>query len=339
MSDCFFYYRLPGQGKVEGYRSGNFGEGFWPKTFIIAPFDTIRHPVIHIPAAEAGSLDSLNALASKALRKESSETQKEKESLRSTSREEHSTMIESVKEDIAKGNLEKCVISRAICIDGSLDVKATFKMLCKAYPHAYVFCYYTPITGLWMGASPELLLTCEGNTYRTVALAGTMEAESKEEWDEKNISEQRVVRDYIVQTFRTNGLETTRGETKTVFAGPVKHLRTEIIGKSRTMEQDGFQIALDLSPTPALSGYPKARAIEKISQLEKHDRSYYGGFVGMAKTERDCSFYVNLRSMRIFNDRYVLYCGGGIMKDSKAGIEWEETENKSLTLINSIIKI
>jgi isochorismate synthase len=46
--------------------------------------------------------------------------------------------------------------------------------------------------------------------------------------------------------------------------------------------------------------------------------------------------FVNLRCMQVFPTQFALYLGGGIMADSDPSKEWEETELKSMTLLNVI---
>lgn len=336
MSVNFYFYRLPGQSEVIGYRSETYGEGFSPKAFIIAPFDLALHPVINIPGNLRIDQELLGSLAEKALKEQASSTLQTGKNDLSTSREEHSSMILSIKQEIEHGNLKKCVISRTIGYSGEIDVEATFHNLCHAYPNAFVFCYYCGATGLWMGASPELLLECKDNEFSTVALAGTKETGASSEWDVKNKEEQRLVRDYIIDTFRKSGILTQESKTESFVAGPVSHLITRITGTPADSRFDGFDLALNLSPTPALSGHPKDRSIKKIKAIERHDREYYGGFAGPAESNKDFRFYVNLRSMKIYPHGYVLYSGGGIMKDSDIDEEWEETEKKSRTLIEHI---
>lgn len=335
MSVNFFYYRLPGCDNVRGYKSKECGRGFSSDAFVIVPFDYQIHPIIHIPAEEIIDIGSLGDLADKAFGEEKESPCTDYSGI-STRRKEHAAMIESVIGDIKQGKLNKCVISRVIGKEGSIDVRATFENLCRRLPDAYVFCYYSPLTGLWMGASPELLLECDKETYRTVALAGTKKTGDKEDWDDKNREEQCVVKDFITAIFRNFGLSVKESQTTTLAAGPVSHLITRISGQPVSSTNEGFRLALSLSPTPALSGYPQQTALMKIAATERHDRECYGGFIGMVKDEGDFAFYVNLRSMNIQETGYVIYCGGGIMKESETDREWEETENKSRTLLQHI---
>jgi isochorismate synthase len=82
-----------------------------------------------------------------------------------------------------------------------------------------------------------------------------------------------------------------------------------------------------------VGGYPKNAALKMIDELEPHDRSYYTGVIGFLRGNGDADLFVNLRCMRISGNTADLFVGGGIMPDSNAEKEWEETELKSQTLL------
>ena len=93
-----------------------------------------------------------------------------------------------------------------------------------------------------------------------------------------------------------------------------------------------------LHPGPAISGYPKSTAIEKIEEIEAHDRELYTGYLGPLNIEGESSLFINLRCMKVYRDSYDLFVGGGLTKDSDAHSEWEETELKAKTLLNILNK-
>lgn len=334
----FYFYRLPGQEQINGSKSSRISTDQSIRGFMIVPFDKNNFETYIIPAEQPITINELPELASQ-IEEDSSQTASSFFPSRSTSLEEYNEMIKETVTAIGKGHLEKCVISRAIIKPIKLDVASTFLNLCKEYPSAYVFCFYTSATGLWMGASPEVLLNKSGKHLTTMALAGTQPADSNEEWDDKNIEEHNVVLRYIVEKFKELSADPKSGPTYTVKAGPVKHLRTDITGFSETLSlPTALKLATNLSPTPALSGFPKEKAILHIENTEPHTRANYGGFVGEITENGDFSFYVNLRSMLIKKDGVCIFSGGGIMGDSDCAKEWEETERKSRTLLNCIVE-
>lgn len=257
----------------------------------------------------------------------------------STSRMTHRKMVEEITNDIKSGKLSKCVAARAIVKNGNVDISATFHALCSRLPDAFVFAFSTDRTGTWMGASPEVLLTKRGNEYCSYALAGTRLVGTIAAWDEKNINEQRVVAAYLESVLREAGLKVVTEGPVTREAGPVEHILSLIRGYDLSGHvTDPLRLACLISPTPALSGFPRETALGLISQLEDFDRGCYGGFCGLSDPSMSAlTLYVNIRSMRIEPDRYCLFAGGGIMADSDPDEEWAETERKVATLEASII--
>lgn len=226
----------------------------------------------------------------------------------------------------------KVVYSRVITLNRNIEVHEFYKRLVTEYTQAFVFCLYSSVSGLWIGATPELLLRTTDSDIFTMALAGTRIRGEKKEWDNKNINEQNIVTEYISNVFESNGLIIENKVTYTKTAGPIEHICTEI-SASKILNLNIEKLLSELSPTPALCGYPKDYALKKIKESEKHSRRYYGGYIG-PKVGNSMSLYVNLRSMECGKDIVTLYVGGGITNQSEIEKEWIETENKSRTLLN-----
>jgi isochorismate synthase len=116
----------------------------------------------------------------------------------------------------------------------------------------------------------------------------------------------------------------------------VKHLRTDF---SFTFnEQSIDEVIRGLHPTPAVSGLPQNLSLEVIRQIEPHNREFYSGFIGEIDNQ-NASIFVNLRCCQISRGKIYLYIGGGYTVDSNPEMEWEETENKSRTILDLIQKL
>lgn len=241
----------------------------------------------------------------------------------------------------------KTVFSRVIegrC--GGLDIASVAERLFSEFPATFRHVYYTPETGLWIGATPELLLSYDDESarLRTVAFAGTRISlprtplavtASGEEWldadgwDDKNLREHRFVLDYITDALSSLGLDCEVSEPMSVRYGKIEHLCHRI---SAPASPEIVEKALDLiNPTPALCGFPKEDAIADIARGEAHPRDCYGGFVGVADSG---SFraYVNLRCAAVAGETFRIYGGGGITGDSCAEEEYAETVSKTAKL-------
>lgn len=240
---------------------------------------------------------------------------------------------------IQQGRFEKLVTSRKeeVAIEEEDRVNIYQKLL-YTYPMAYRYCFYHPDSGLWMGASPEQLLNVENKTLHTVALAGTQLYKEGEEavWENKEKEEQYFVTDYIIGSLKEYTSDIRRTEPYTFRAGNIVHIKTDI--SAELISTDSLKgIVNALHPTPAVCGLPKQQAKEFLLTNEGYDREYYSGFLGevnidLATGQPKTDLFVNLRCMKIVNNKAHLYIGCGITKDSNPEKEFIETVNKSVTM-------
>lgn len=253
----------------------------------------------------------------------------------------YSKLFSSFHNRLSKGQFEKIVLARksVLLTEDPLSLENLFIEACRLYPSMFVTLFSTRKSGLWLLATPEVLLEGEGRDWKTVALAGTMKKEkgaSKymlEGWSEKNISEQKYVDSYIKESL---GRFTEQVEVKGPYeiqAGELSHIRTDF---SFRLENNGIlgELLGDLHPTPAVCGIPKADTMDFIIKNEASSRKYFSGFSGIINPSERTSLFVNLRCMKILDSYCELYAGGGLLKESEERQEWEETEAKMLTMLN-----
>lgn len=235
--------------------------------------------------------------------------------------------------------VQKAVYSRIKTVSFE-DTKSIelFESLCEQYPSAFVYLISCTYFGTWIGASPEVLLSMHGKQGYTMALAGTRNGVSSENnWGDKDKTEQKFVTDYIEEKLK--GFELTNIEMHGPYeieAGPVKHLRTDFSFFAE--DKTALDIAQLLHPTPAVVGVPEKETMDLLATVEPHDRMLYTGFLGLLGPEHT-NLYVNLRCCQIQEGKAFLYLGGGYTQASIPEMEWEETENKAMTLIKAIDKI
>ena len=82
-----------------------------------------------------------------------------------------------------------------------------------------------------------------------------------------------------------------------------------------------------------MTGAPKVRAMEIISELEKSKRGVYCGAIGFISFSGDIDFNIPIRTASIFNNKISVNCGGGIVADSKPESEYVESINKISNII------
>jgi isochorismate synthase len=252
---------------------------------------------------------------------------------------------------IGLGEMDKVVLSRQKFIIGSAAHSQPASLLLflkQKYPTAFVYLFYTPASGLWMGATPELLLQGVAGEYQTMALAGTRPFNPQTHtlpWPEKERLEQKFVTDYIIEKLHAGGItDLDCSAPYTRRAGSVEHICTEIsFGYGNELPQTlhpkaingvansdivNFELLQALHPTPAVCGMPGEVAMDFILKTEKHHREYYTGFLGMLNIKEQTNVYVNLRCMRLFPNGKLLFAGAGITAGSDPEREWNETEMK-----------
>ncbi|MDE7444005.1 MAG: chorismate-binding protein, partial [Muribaculaceae bacterium] len=234
----------------------------------------------------------------------------------------------------------KTVLSRVIRLEAERGVDWTRiidNLFDRADINTFRFVYYTLETGVWLGASPELLLKEDASgVVSTMALAGTRPV-GVSDWDDKNRSEHQMVVEHIVDCFKRSGLDPEVSAEQTVTHGKLQHLRHEII--ARTIAPDCFDALLSaLNPTPALAGWPVDESLMRIATAEKQPRYCYGGYISLMLPDGSRVAYVNLRSCYVSGQNFYLYCGGGLTAQSQLESEWDETTLKS-TAMRSILEL
>ena len=261
---------------------------------------------------------------------------------------------------LENNRFDKIVLARKASMQTHIGAKALFMRACRLYPRLFVALVYTPQSGMWLMATPEILLKGDGCDFSTMSLAGTQKAEPSRtvadypvegvEWSVKNQEEQQYVTDYIEQCIKTFTDDYSLKGPYTTMAANLYHLRTDIAFRLRDTLHLG-DVLESLYPTPAVCGIPKAETREFILRHEHQPRKYYSGFVGPLMMKGKTNLFVSLRCMNILLEdgsghhrphspkliTCELYAGGGLLKESEMEKEWNETEAKMQT-IKKVIK-
>ena len=272
-------------------------------------------------------------------------------------REIHIDLIKKGIGKIESGALKKVVLSRTLQVECKKSPLELFQRLLDRYPNAFCYLWYHPKVGMWLGASPELLLSVRHGQLYTSSLAGTQVFTGEENpiWGKKELEEQAMVTQYIKKTLENKVTDLRVSDTKSVKAGNLWHLGTGISGHIK--ESDLSPIIKALHPTPAVCGTPKEKSQAFILENENYDREFYTGFLGELNIKEQVDrtsnprnqenkayklvrsstrLFVNLRCMKLDGDVATVYVGGGITKASDPEKEWQETIEKSWTMLNVI---
>jgi len=245
--------------------------------------------------------------------------------------ETYSTFIHALKNDLFK----KLVLSRNEigALPDHFSISDVFHKACKCYPRMMVYMCYTPQTGLWMGCSPEIIISGKQKYWHTVALAGTQPLKNgrlPETWSDKDRKEQRYVSEYIEENLRQLAVDIREEGPYSQRAGQLAHLKSDFSFVLND-RKDVMKLLTTLHPTPAVCGLPKLKAYNFINQMEGYDRRYYAGIVGPVSDD-ETHLFVNLRCAELFKDKMVLYAGGGLLKESDELSEAKEIIEKMKTI-------
>ncbi len=354
----FVAYRKPNQTAIQGilqenatlYTTTNFTES----GFVFSPFDNTNKTVL-IPTQESVTLVVSQGVEGLTIDELAQERENKKTKDLEESKQQHIQLVEKSVAAIKDNQFKKVVVSRDehVAFSESNPI-SVFKRLLTTYPLAFIYCWYHPKVGLWIGATPETLIKIDGQRLSIMALAGTQNYIDTIDvsWKEKEKQEQKFVTDFIVDRLKPVVEQAHVSGTETVRAGNLLHLRTMISAQLKT-HVDLKEVIFALHPTPAVCGLPKEVTKQFIIKNENYDREFYTGFLGelnientakprvgkrnienraYAYTRKSTQLYVNLRCMQVKEDHAIIYVGGGITEFSSAEKEWQETVLKSLTI-------
>ena len=338
--ECYFV--LQQSGDVE--QLADIRELNKKKGFVMAPFlQSDHHPLIVIrPDITAYDWDEISEAISSlecadALLTCKNQTEKLSPFVsEETDKERYTQAFERFITPLQKKHFQKLVLSRSSTkhINDDFSPLAAFVRACNNYPRMMIYLCHTPVSGTWVGSTPEILLSGHGKEWHTVALAGTMPMQNEVmpmDWDKKNQDEQGYVADYIRRIIKKFGNKMNEKGPYTARAGQLVHLKTDFYSLLKNTDNIG-NLLQELHPTPAVCGLPKEDAFRFILENEGYDRSYYSGFIGWLDTEGHTDLYVNLRCMEIKPGETTLYAGGGILASSEIESEWTETGDKMNTM-------
>ncbi len=265
----------------------------------------------------------------------------------SVSRNLWTSQLTDVLSIIENKSLDKIVLAQSLkaTLKHPLSPLNTFYTLRDQNPGCYHF-LFEPLDGNTMfGATPELLVSLDGNTIQTEILAGSIARGDSELTDvtlakellasSKNQHEHSLVLDTLnskMSSFATD-IETTPQKIKKLET--VQHIWTTMKAKLDANEHI-LSIANAFHPTPAISGIPSNMAQDIIRSMEPFNRGWYGGPFGWFDHDGNGEFAVSIRSAVAHKNEVMLYAGAGIVSNSDPQEEWDEIQLKFQPILNSL---
>lgn len=237
---------------------------------------------------------------------------------------------------IQAGKADKVVIARSLVLhfEQELSAVAALYAISNEQQESYQFALQHNDC-LFFGATPERLIEMKNGKVLSACVAGSIRRGNSAEEDKqlgealladpKNREEHHYVVEMISKVFRTHCQQVVVPKNpKLMKIRDIQHLYTPVEGKIAS-ESDIFTLVKALHPTPALGGVPTSAAMEIIRQEEGMDRGYYAAPIGWTDSSGNGEFAVALRSALINGKEAYLYAGGGIVADSNAEDEYDET--------------
>jgi anthranilate synthase component 1 len=195
-----------------------------------------------------------------------------------------------------------------------------------------------------VGASPELHVRCEGGQVEIRPIAGTRRRGKTEAEDaalEKELladPKERAEHVMLVDLARNDiGRVCDFGsvQVKDLMVierySHVMHIVSQVGGKL-SADKSVYDLMRATFPAGTLSGAPKIRAMQIISELEQTTRGTYGGCVGYFSFNGNLDTCITIRTALVKDGRVYVQAGGGWVNDSTPETEFQETVNKSMSM-------
>jgi anthranilate synthase component 1 len=199
-----------------------------------------------------------------------------------------------------------------------------------------------------VGASPEIHVRCEEGKVEIRPIAGTRPRGRTLEQDLKNEKElladpkERAEHVMLVDLARNDlGRVCDYGSVRVKDLmiierySHVMHIVSEVEG-SLSASKTPFDLMRATFPAGTLSGAPKVRAMQIISELEKTQRGPYGGCVGYFSFNNNLDCCITIRTALIKDGKAHVQAGGGWVTDSDPEAEFQETVNKSKAMLKAV---
>jgi anthranilate synthase component I len=217
-----------------------------------------------------------------------------------------------------------------------------YRALRRVNPSPYLFLLELDELAL-VGSSPETVVKCEGRRAAVNPIAGTIapgegDAEallSSEKDRAEHVMLVDLGRNDLSRVCLPGTVHVERFMTPERYSH-VTHLVSEVVGELRE-DVSPFEVLRACFPAGTVSGAPKVRAMQIISDLEKHRRGIYAGAVGYVfPRERALDTCIAIRTLVLRDGVAYLQAGGGIVADSDPAAEHEECLNKLRALETAI---
>jgi len=261
-------------------------------------------------------------------------------------------MVRQAKDYIAAGDIYQVVLSQRFSRETSAEAFDVYRAVRRLNPSPYMFFFDFGVVDskpyYLVGSSPEMFVRLEGRTASLRPIAGTRPrgADSNADAalaiellaDPKERSEHVMLVDLgrndlgrVCEYGTVNVSEFFNVERYS----HVMHIVSHVEGKLRP-ELTAFDLVRAAFPAGTVSGAPKVRAMEIIAELEPDARGPYAGMVGYFGFDGTMDTCLAIRTMIGRGNTFSVQAGAGIVADSDASTEFQETVNKASAMLRAI---
>lgn len=253
--------------------------------------------------------------------------------VRTPLREDYEAMVRRVKEHIVAGDVFQCVPSQRAERPTSATPLEVYRALRRVNPSPYLFLLELDGVSL-VGSSPERLVAVTDRRASYCPIAGTTEPTEGDVERLLSSEKDRAEHVMLVDLGRNDlsrvcvpGTVRVARDMEVERFSHLSHLVSEVVGELR----DGvtsFDVLRACFPTGTVTGAPKVRAMQLISELEGFRRGPYAGAVLYALPDETMDACIALRTMVITGGVAHLQAGAGVVYDSDPAAEHEECLRK-----------
>jgi isochorismate synthase len=251
--------------------------------------------------------------------------------------------------EIDAGRAEKLVLARSLRIRARrpLDAVAWLAALRERFPGCTLYAIGEG-DAVFLGASPERLVSVRGEEVETIALAGSAPRGASREADRalaaallasaKDAAEHAIVVRRLIEVLSDCCGEVQAPATPQIVATrTVQHLATPIRARRSRQDPSLLELVGRLHPTPAVAGAPGAEALRWLAAHEGLARGWYSGPVGWMDAQGNGEFVVALRSALLRGREAHAYAGAGIVAGSDPEAEYAETDCKLRSVLGPLL--
>ena len=260
---------------------------------------------------------------------------------------EFADIVDKAKKYIYDGDVFQVVLSRKFSFEADGDYLKVYQKLRSLNPSPYLY-HMKMDQKTIIGSSPEMLIRVTNDQIETFPIAGTRKItendEKNEEMKQELINDEKELAEHtmLVDLGRNDigrvcdyGTVHVKELMEVKKFSHVQHMVTHVIGKLST-KFDMYDAFKAVFPAGTVSGAPKVRAMEIIDELEPESRGAYAGAVGYFSFNGCCDFAIAIRSIFANGKSGFVQAGAGIVFDSIAKNELNETEHKANAMITAL---